>query len=569
MWDSSKQPPPATDFQQMPPPPVYQQQVPPQFQQMPQYQQQQQQMPQQVPPQYQQQQQQAVAPQFQQQPIHVQYQQTSQPQSQPPPLVYNIQQSSIPTYPAVQPVVQNEGWFRRNHKNKPQSNSVGAGSLIFLSGGMNMAWKLGLNHELNTVFPITEHIVLSWFIGCIIGAIVGAFICNRIPKKIVFCFAAILVVVSGILQVADYDSSDAIVGSRYLNGIALGLIFPLTFVMVGEECVKTIRGANAASIDTMSFSCGIFIQIIYGFTWSSGMNDTFPAIRMCGVLSIVWGAVSLLISAFLIIESPLLYLARDDEQAAIDALRRLQRPYTITYETYEQLEEHKRYLAESKERTFMENAIYGLPALLKLCFYRSFAALGISYFVNYTFTYSSLLTSQYDIWPFILYAMARWLGPLIVAFSLDTRGRRNPILIGFLVCTVLAFTVGGIFNDFSNIASGYYMSVVKYLLIVFQLFASMSMASSSAYLSEAFPLAVKPYYISIVFIVEMLVHIIILSSKNVNFVLNMLKISDYFLAVGGLSLVFLVFAIFAMPETKGLTLRECLMKFREFRNIHT
>ena len=48
-----------------------------------------------------------------------------------------------------------------------------------------MAWKLGLNLGLNVEFPITEHIVLSWFIGCIIGAIVGAFICNRIPKKIV------------------------------------------------------------------------------------------------------------------------------------------------------------------------------------------------------------------------------------------------------------------------------------------------------------------------------------------------------------------------------------------------
>ena len=375
--------------------------------------------------------------------------------------------------------------------------------------------------------------------------------------------------INGILQVADYDSSDAIVASRYLNGIALGLIFPLTFVMVGEECVKTIRGANAASIDTMSFSAGIFIQIIYSFSWSSGMNDSFPAIRMCGILNIVWGATALLISVFLIIESPLLYLTRNDEQGAIDALRRLQRPYTITYETYEQLEEHKRYLAESKERSLMENAIYGLPALLKLCFYRSFSALDISYFVNYAFTYSSMLTSQYDIWPFILYAIARWLGPLIVAFSLDTKGRRNPLIIGFLVCTVLAFTVGGIFDDFSNMNSGYYMSVVKYLLIIFQLFASMSMASSSAYLSEAFPLAVKQYFISIVFIVEMLVHIIILSSKNDHFILNILNISDYFLAVGGLSLVFFVFAIFAMPETKGLTLRECLIKFRGFKNIHT
>lgn len=52
------------------------------------------------------------------------------PPCQVPPIhveVYNIPASSIPTYPAVQPVQQNEGWWSRNNKNKPQSNSVGTG----------------------------------------------------------------------------------------------------------------------------------------------------------------------------------------------------------------------------------------------------------------------------------------------------------------------------------------------------------------------------------------------------------------------------------------------------------
>ncbi|XP_065361049.1 uncharacterized protein LOC135954752 [Calliphora vicina] len=495
--------------------------------------------------------------------------QQQHPQMQPPiqVQVYNIPASSVPQYPAVQPVQQNEGWLKRNNKNKPQSNSVGTASLIFISGGMNMAWNLGLGfNSINNSFIVTEHMILSWFIGGIIGAVVGAFACNHVSKKLLMCFSSILVTIVGILQVSDPNSYEAIIASRYLNGIAVGLVFPMTFVLVGEEVVKQMRGMNAGSVDTMSFSCGIFIQIIYSVTWSTGVDDYFQSIQMSGVLNIIYGIIAFIMGAMLIIESPVLHLAHGEEQLAIDSLRRLQRPFTITYETYEQLEEHKRYLAENNERSFMQNAAYGIPALLKLCFYRSFSALGFSYFVNFAFTYSALVTTRLQIYPFILYAFARWLGPLIVSFTLDSRGRKSPMIVGFFVCTILAFTVGGIFDNKLNFIDFDYMNAVKYMLIIYQLFASMSMASSSAYLSEAFPLAVKPYYVAIVFIVEMLVHIIIISCKD-SLINIMLHVSDYFLTLGALSLVYLGVAVYVMPETKWCSLRECLPKLRNLNNF--
>ncbi|KAI8121360.1 facilitated glucose transporter member 2, Solute carrier family 2 [Lucilia cuprina] len=524
MWDTSKQPPPSQ-------PPTYPQMQP--------------QMNPQMQPQ--------MNPQMQPQPaIQVQ--------------VYNIPASAVPQYPAVQPVQQNEGWLRRNQKNKPQSNSVGTASLIFISGGMNMAWNLGLGGAFITNYTLPQHLILSWFIGGIIGVVVGAIACNRVPKKLLMGFASIMVTIGGILQVSDPNSYDSILASRYLNGIAVGLVFPMTFVLVGEEVVKNIRGMNAASVDTMCFSCGIFIQILYSVTWTAGIEDSFQSIQMCGVLNIIYGVIAFLMGSMLLIESPIFYLARGDEQMAIDSLRRLQRPFTITYETYEQLEEHKRYLAESKERSFLQNAIYGLPALLKLCFYRAFMALGFSYFVNFAFTYSSIATTQLQTYPFILYAFARWLGPLIVTFTMDSRGRKNPMIIGFLICTILAFTVGGIFNNKLNYIDADSMNAVKYILIFFQLFASISMTSCSVYLSEAFPLAVKPYYVAIVFIVEMLVQIICITSIS-SFIQVFSHISDYFLTLGALLLVFLGVAIYVMPETKMYSLRECLPKFKKFNNF--
>ncbi|XP_046808527.1 uncharacterized protein LOC124420280 [Lucilia cuprina] len=255
-----------------------------------------------------------------------------------------------------------------------------------------------------------------------------------------------------------------------------------------------------------------------------------------------------------LIESPIFYLVREDERMALESLIALQKPHELTSETYEQLEEHKRYLAESKEKTFKENAIYGIPALLKLCFYRSFMTLGFSYLVNFAFAYSSLVTIELNSYSYIFYAFAKLLGPLIASFTLDSIGRKPTMIIGFFGSSILAFVVGVIFKNEINYTIIERMNSVKYVLIFFQLFSSLSMASSSAYLSEAFPLPVKRHYLTIVFIVEMLVHIIIGSNKQLFIVSNIFLISDYFLTLGSLSLVFLLMSVFVMPETKSCSL---------------
>lgn len=45
--------------------------------------------------------------------------------------VYNIPATSNPRHPTAQTVKQKEGWWRRNQKNKPQSNSAGSGMNLF------------------------------------------------------------------------------------------------------------------------------------------------------------------------------------------------------------------------------------------------------------------------------------------------------------------------------------------------------------------------------------------------------------------------------------------------------
>lgn len=343
----------------------------------------------------------------------------------------------------------------------------------------------------------------------------------------------------------------------------MGLVFPLAFVLIGEEMDKYTRGANAVTVDTLSFSFGIFLQLIYSAAWTIDMEKSFSVMQMNGVLNIVWGVIGFVMVLILLIESPVFFLARGQEDMAVDALNRLQGPSATSLETYGLLEEHKLYLAESQETSFLQSAIVGLPALFKLIFYRSFMAMTYSFFFNYAFTYSSLISSPGATWPFFIYGTVRWLGALIIMFFIDSRGRKPSMITGFIVTCILAFAVAAIFDGSRNLISVNYMNAVKFILMGYQFFVPIAMASSSAYLSEAFPLAVKPYYIAIVFIMEMVVHIVICVTKAIPSLFIIFEMPDYFYSLGSLSLVFVFVALFLMPETKWSTIRECLTEFKK------
>ncbi|XP_005188853.3 uncharacterized protein LOC101892407 [Musca domestica] len=423
-------------------------------------------------------------------------------------------QSAVPAFPALATIEKPEGCFKRNSKNKPQSNSSGAAALIFISAGMF------LGDPGPRVYFTNKHWPMSWFIGAIVGVILGANICNRIPKKLITCFAALLVTVSGILLVADPRSEDALLAARYINGCALGLVFPLTFVLVGEECVKSLRGMNAAAVGSMCLQLGSFIQSIYSFSWPQ--DALFDGAQKMGILSIFCGFLSFIMAYTMQLESPILYLAHGQEEKAIDILRRLLRPFTVTHETYEQLSEHKQYLAESCD-------IIGLPALLKLSFYRAFSAASTCFYSYFAFSYAVSIAFRYnDVWAYNVYSFLAWIGTLMVTFIIDSQGRRTPTIIGFFCCSCFSFAIGGIFNDKLNIRNRETMAVVVFLLMAYQLFACISTASSSVYLSEAFPLAVKPYYVAITFIVEMCIHLlsIVICSRPLRS--NVYDLPEYF-----------------------------------------
>ncbi|KAH8266092.1 hypothetical protein KR038_003002 [Drosophila bunnanda] len=463
-----------------------------------------------------------------------------------------------PRDPPTRVEAPREGCCSFNQKNKPQANAIGTAGLIFISGGMNIAWAIGFRGPI--MYHTTKHNFIAWFIGAIIGAVITCGLTNKVPKKMVLQFSSVLVIIGGLVIACTHQNGSGTIAGCYLDGIANGLVFAPFMALAAEVSVAYKRGIYATSMEQLSFGVGILLQIVYTSSWSYNsytQYNEFTAENMKGVLSTIYGFLALLLGTFMTIESPVLMLAKNDEAGAIDALRRLQKPTVLTDETYEQLAEHKRYLAENKSLTLGQSIGQAMPTFLRLAYLRALNAMSLSSFVIFTLALSIFLghgLSNAQAW-YIGFAFCRWLGTLFTSVFTDSLGRKKPTLVGLLVSACLAFAIGGKYGFYT------YMSGVSILLLFFAFFAGVAFTPSSAYISEAYPLGVKQHFISLTFIVEMFVFLIIQVCDY-----NLSQGYNYFYIMGGMYVGGFILACVSFPETRLMTMRGAQEQFSRFLN---
>ena len=325
-------------------------------------------------------------------------------------------------------------------------------------------------------------------------------------------------------------------------------------IHASEIAVDSYRGSCLA-VEQYGISVGIAIQVIYASQW--GLTD-FPANRLHGILDIIFSLFAM-ISLMGFIESPVYYIRRGDENAALDCLSRLQRPTGVTTITTFQLQERKNYVIQHENYTTIENIKYGLIPLVKIILFRSMMV-AFSFSLPFSIALQYSLVINFITWPPIVAGCLRIFGALISLSLVDGLTRKLPSLIWILAMGALTVAAGAMFGNFTNTLNTHYMSVATSLLLLFQFFAGLFVPFSSVYLGEAFPLIVKPYFLAISIIVEQLIHIIIICTftNYVNSIYNCL------LAQGIIMLAVTIILGITMPETRKTSLKEAQDRFTHF-----
>ncbi|XP_011187711.1 uncharacterized protein LOC105215474 [Zeugodacus cucurbitae] len=435
---------------------------------------------------------------------------------------------------------------------RPQTIAVIPDAFIFLTSGMNLALGLGYYYD-----PVSTHFLFSWFVGVIIGTLLSASLIQVLIKRYFVLLSSFLVVVAGILYTACPDDAIALLAARYINGIGTGLII-VPFIVHCSEISATPKRGFELGLEQLCTALGIFIQATYIALWNP--ENSFSPTRVHGIFCLGFGLGALGL-AYLVIESPIFYIRHSNDAEALNSLTCLQLPTVLSDEKKLLLEEHKNYVLLNEYFDTGNSFLRGLAPLLRMTLYRAALAFSFSLPYNTQLYFATIMgLSGEGQWTSAVYTALRVLGVFTALSMVDMIGRKLIGLVGLLVMGGLGIGIAIIFAYISNWIHEDQMRLVCVLLMILQFFAGLYAPTTSVYLGEAFPLLMKPFFITFCICVECMVHIIVICTYTTD--LHPMYVFNTFTYVF-MFFCFLLF-LFTIPETKFTTLNEAQERFRSW-----
>lgn len=365
--------------------------------------------------------------------------------------------------------------------------------------------------------------------------------------------SALLMLAGGIIFTSVPTHYGALLAGRYLNGIATGLA-TTTFLIHSSEIANNGLRGTCTAIEQYALTLGMAVQMICASQWGPG--TTFPLNRLHGILDIILSVLAVVWAWFYFIDSPIDALSNGEDAVAWSNLVLLESPKPPTRARLEELKEYVRY---EENLTLMDDLKHGALPLVKMIFFRSMIlAFTYSLPLNEVLEYSVAI--NYLTWPPIVAACLRLFGCIIAQMQTDYLGRKLASIFCSVVMGALIVGIGCICSSYVNLGDAHSMSIVTTLCLLVEFFSGCFAPFTSVYVTEAFPLRLKPYFIAVCVVVEQLIHIIVICTYSV-------ISSDIFLAQGILILIVSVALLVTMPETRKCSLKEAQARFRHLLHL--
>ncbi|XP_030571926.1 sugar transporter ERD6-like 4 [Drosophila novamexicana] len=442
--------------------------------------------------------------------------------------------------------------------NRQRLHSIITGMVIFSYGGMDMAQGLGWNRY--TGIADSYQFEFSWFIGVIIGAMLSALAVVHVPKLYFYALAIVMQLIDAIICVSAPYNYEAMVAARYIGGIGIGVI-TVPFIIHNSEVAPSDARGKWCAVEQSGLGLGIAIQVIMDSMWNPALSIGNNQVH--GIIGIVFAIVAIAI-LMLSVESPIFQLRRNDYEMAITCQWELMDKNATSEDHNEALEENKRYVSEGSHESLGHDLSASMIPFIKMFFCRCLVAFSFSVPLTKTIIASTVVWqgTMYS-WPIIVWRILRWIGTLLAILVMDKLGRKLLSMVALVCMAGLMLGMAGIYSNWPNTFSPYYMAQVCRISMVFQMFAGLFVACTPAYMGEAFPMRVKPFMIALIVCIEQVIHIIVI----VTFDRNPNSFFQYYLSVGIILLISMLILLVMLPETRKMTLRQAGYRFRRLHDI--
>lgn len=382
-----------------------------------------------------------------------------------------------------------------------------------------------------------------------------------------------------------HETFPALLAGRVLAGACNGIVFLALLAHAAENTIKELRGLVICSIGylravTTFLATFLFIIPYYNPTpivdpnnTSGTIHVTFDVDLLLGILTFVYAIIALLSIPYLTYESVPLLIQQGRDRKALENLIRLRSEETDTWAVRNDFDELQLMVLEDYEAPginhsniftdgnwrplIMISAIRLIVLLASSLPFQLTAAIFVKVLLM-----ANEDTLQYAI--MILLGCRVGLGILPMAFC-DKLGRKHFLLVSGCLCGVCLAVLGVILylEDRSCLDMDYWIPGAFF--ICFYIFASIGIDSiGNVFMAEAFPMAKKAWSITLIVTFE---HIL-----NCAFLIWIVLIRfDYdwlmmFVFASGVVILSLSLWLYCvLPETRGMSLRQCRNEFNKAR----
>jgi len=431
-----------------------------------------------------------------------------------------------------------------------------AGLLFGLDVGVISGAQKFIQAEFKIPDSVIEFIVSALLWGAVFGTLISGVLSNRLGRRKTILISAVIFVIGSILC-AIAHSEHVLIASRFFLGIAVGVASFTAPLYLSEISPQAVRGSMISMYQLM-----ITIGIVAAFlsnTWLA-TYATFDGVTgghwrvMLGIISIP--AAIMFLGVLFLPESPRWLFLKGYKDLAVKVFERMKLNGPEIANEVQEIEDSLKVPQNGfnllKTNPNFRRAIglgIGLQIIQQLTGINV-----IMYYAPRIFDIAGFTSTQSQMWGTVIVGLTNVLATFIAIAFVDRLGRKPIMYAGFVIMGVAMIAVGTLFNMGVEKNPGLGYPAIFALLIFIVGFAMSAGPIIWVICSEIYPLAGRDIGVTFSTATNWITNAIV--GQTFLTMLDKLGGGNTFLLYGAFNVFFIVFFLFLVPETKGVSLEK-------------
>jgi SP family arabinose:H+ symporter-like MFS transporter len=389
-------------------------------------------------------------------------------------------------------------------------------------------------------------IASSLYIGCMIGALLTGWLTERIGRKKPLIIAAILFAFSSVMM-GLAPNTDMLTIWRIIAGIGVGGASVLSPLYIAEISPAGVRG-KMISINQLAIVIGILLAYLSNYILAP-LDGNWRWMFASGAAP----ATLFFLGVFLIPESPRWLIVKGYQEKGEQILKRLLPPAEVDQEIT-LISQHKQHPSlKPSFRGLLHKRIFPLLILgiLIAIFQQISGANAVLFYAPIIFEKTGMNVKD-QLFQQILIGGINLLFTLLAMQLVDKLGRKKLMLFGAGLMGLLLIIISYAFDK--ELFTGYFLSFL--VLAFIATYAATLAPITWVLIAEIFPTKVRERAVSISS--TMLWVACFGLTYAFPIMIDKFSVSQTFLFFAGICIVYFIFLLLFVPETKGKSLEETI-----------